>query len=97
LVKCSFDLTYLIYRNDEPRFYELWMDDAYDKSGKLRPEGIALYPVPVIIANYEEDKKLPNKILSDQKSLSLGEGTSGREALDKVKLHRRFFLWDNLR
>jgi hypothetical protein len=73
------------------------MDDAYDKSGKLRPEGIALYPVPVIIANYEEDKKLPNKILSDQKSLSLGEGTSGREALDKVKLHRRFFLWDNLR
>jgi len=96
LVSCQIDLMHLVTRTDEPRFYELWMDDKYDKLGKLRAEGTVLYPLPVIISNYEEGGRRPNKILTDQKSLQLGVGLDGAAALDKVKLHRRFFLWDNV-
>jgi len=96
LFRCSIDLVHLIDRQDEPRFYELWMDDPVDKTGSDRVEGIALYPLPVLITNYEEDGQKPNNILRENPSLQLGVGGGGVEALDKAVLHRRFFLWDNI-
>jgi hypothetical protein len=45
-----------------------------------RVKGTALYPVPVLISNYEEDGRQPNKILTDRKSLQLGLGNDGQSA-----------------
>lgn len=94
-VNCALDLVHLIDRTDEPRFYELWIDDPVDRNGQVRAEGVALYPVPVIISNYEEKGRKPNKPLTDDKAVQLGVD-SGQDVLDKVVLHRRFMLWDNI-
>ena len=94
-VECRIDLTHLIDRTDEPRFYELWMDDAVDKDGKTpRKDGVGLYPVPVLITNYEEDGKTPNSDMEGDKTpVQLGVGDKGSKVLDRCVLHRRVFLW----
>mmetsp|Transcript_20051 Transcript_20051/g.48369 ORF Transcript_20051/g.48369 Transcript_20051/m.48369 type:complete len:1132 (-) Transcript_20051:248-3643(-) len=95
-ISCSLDLQSLLKDYDEPLFYELWVDDSSLPDGTPKVPGPALYPVPVIIGNYRDGSELPNKILYDNPSLELGVGGEGSNAITKVVMHRRFFLWDNV-
>lgn len=95
-VTCSIDLKKLAMEYSEPVFYELWINDPSNPDGTARAAGTALYPVPVIIGNYGSGTDFPNKILGEDRALELGVGGAGVEALNKVKLSRRFFLWDNI-
>mmetsp|Transcript_12006 Transcript_12006/g.41630 ORF Transcript_12006/g.41630 Transcript_12006/m.41630 type:complete len:1071 (-) Transcript_12006:2610-5822(-) len=85
---CTIDLLNVINTYGEPVFYEAWVDDAYDKLGNLRTDGIHLFPIPIVITNYQEGSTKPNQAVLS--------GTSVWDLLDTVVLHRRFFLWDNL-
>jgi len=85
---CTIDLLSVINTYGEPVFYEAWVNDAYDKLGNLRTDGIHLFPIPIVITNYQEGSQKPNEAVLS--------GTSVWDLLDTVVLHRRFFLWDNL-
>jgi meckelin len=90
--ECTVDLRQLIADPSEPVFYELWIDDPVDRAGKERAEGTALYPVPVIIANYgSPPDDAPNQFLARNLNIDL---TFASPELEKVVLHRRFFLVD---
>lgn len=95
-VSCSLDLMKLNNEWAEPVFYEMWINDASNADGTARADGPALYPVPVIIGNYRSGAEFPNSVLYNDPSLELGVGGSGEAAMNKVVLHRRFFIWDNI-